>query len=154
VIAQSLVNYQRVLNGMIAPQKVTADAEEIRAYCGDRTTFPILVPRTQDWALVGAAVSEHQGVPLAHLVYRNDAGTLYVFETCWKTVQRGEKLCIPEEVRAQLLATGWYAAELADGESMVLWATERTLCAAVTHMPKDELRNRMVLAYLDTGTSW
>jgi anti-sigma factor RsiW len=151
IIAQSLVNYQRVLSGMILPQKVTADAEEIREFLVHRTTFPILVPRTQDWTLVGGAVNDHEGVPLAHLMYRSGTGTLYVFETCWKTVQRGEILRIPEEIRTQLLATGWYSAELADGESLVLWATERTLCAAVSHMPKEELKDQMRLAFLDSA---
>ena len=95
VIAQSLVNYQRVLSGMITPQKITADANAVREYCVSRTTFPVLVPRTQDWTLVGGAVNDHDGVPLAHLVYRKGDGTLYVFETCWKTVQAGQKLRIP-----------------------------------------------------------
>jgi hypothetical protein len=151
IIAQSLVNYQRVLSGVIAPQMVTGDADEIHRFLGERTTFPVMVPRTPDWTLVGGAVNDHGGVPLAHIVYRSGTGTLYVAETCWKTVQRGDILRLPEEVRTQLLATGWYAVDLAHGESLVLWATDRTLCAAVSAMPKEELRDRMRLAFLDTS---
>jgi len=145
-IAQSSANYRKVIHGMLTPDMLTTDANEVRGFLGNKTAFPVLVPVIRDWDLVGGGINDQGETRQAHLVYRNMSGTLYVYEACWQTAQRGEKIKLPPDVQRSLYATGWYAQDLANGEALVMWATERTLCAAVSNLPKEMLRQRLQAA--------
>lgn len=139
VVRQSFANFERVVSGAIRPQLETNEPERVRTFFAGRTSFPVVVPVGRDCRLTGAVLNEYGGVPLAHTLYRHHDALLYVYQTCWQTVQRGSPLVLPDDVRRAMQEDGMYSESRADGSSIVVWTDGRTLCAAVAHMDTDEL---------------
>lgn len=139
VMEQSLANYRAVLAGGITPQVVDSLPSRVAKFFAGKTRFPVVIPRISNASLIGGVVNEYDGIPLAHLVYRHGTEVVYVYQACWREVQRGDHLDVPDDVREEIRRTGRYATSGPDGYSMVLWADDSTLCSAVARMPKDEL---------------
>ncbi len=146
IIHQSLANYTRVANGEIITPQSPDQQEVLAGYNGGKTTFPVVVPRLKKCELLGGTLKEYAGLTMAHFAYKHDTGIVYVYEACWKEVQKGEKIMLPAEALETLKSTGWYAESQPNGCSIVLWTkNDKTLCSAVSRMPKDEL-----LAYVSS----
>lgn len=139
VMRQSINNYRSVLSGTIVPQVVSARHDDVLRFFDGKTGFPVLVPKLRHCDLVGGVASSYGTTPLAHVVYKHNDKLVYVYEACWKTVQKGENLKLPRRVTASLLRTGWYTDTLPDGSTIALWVRGETLCAALADLPKDEL---------------
>jgi anti-sigma factor (TIGR02949 family) len=139
VLFQSTTNFHRFLRGEIAPEVATSDAGSLHSFFAGKTEFPVAVPTMRGCALFGAVLNEHKGTPIAHLVYRSGDTLIYLFQTCWKTVQKGECFAILPSVREELLRTGWHIEESGDGDAVVMYATERTLCIAIARMMPERL---------------
>lgn len=140
IIKQSLSNYMAVARGEIKPQLLSDKSENLKNFFAGKTEFPVEVPRMNGCTLVGGVMNEFSGKTLAHVVYNHHGSEIvYVYETCWETVQRGAPLHLANEVQEQLKRTGWYVASQADGYTVVLWTTEKTLCSAVAKMDKQAM---------------
>jgi anti-sigma factor (TIGR02949 family) len=139
VLFQSTANFHRFLSGEIAPEVASSDAGSLRSFFAGKTEFPVAVPAMRGCALFGAGLNEHEGTPVAHLVYRSGDTLIYLFQTCWKTVRKGERLAILPSVEEELLRTGWHTEEAGDGDAVVMRATERTLCIAIARMTPERL---------------
>ncbi len=139
IIQQSFANYLAVVNGTITPQMVDDQPDHLRGFFDGKTTFPVLVPKMKSCNLVGGVLNEYAGVKLAHVVYKHDAEIVYVYQACWKEVQKGERISLPEEAIQELRRSGWFSTTRDDGYSMLLWTDGRTLCSAVARMPQAEL---------------
>ncbi len=139
VIDQAMTNYKAVVEGSILPQMAGSEPERLLDFFRGKTEFPVLVPRIKECELVGGVANEYAGVKLAHVVYRHAREVVYIYQACWEEVQKGERIVLPDDVRRELKATGWYSASRPDGYAVVLWTKGRTLCSAVAHMPKEEL---------------
>jgi anti-sigma factor RsiW len=139
IVGEGFANFERLLSGAIRPQLETSEPERVRTFFSGRTTFPVLVPLTRQCTLIGAVFNEYGGVPLAHTVYRHNDQILYVYQTCWETVQRGSPLVLPEKVREAMQEKGMYTETRDDGSTIAVWTDGRTLCAAVAHMDRDGL---------------
>jgi hypothetical protein len=144
VFAQSVVTYAGVLGGQMKPEIESAEPEVLQAFFEGKTAFPVRVHNVHDFTPVGAMVHESAGVPLAQVLYSGEGATVYVYQTCWRTVQDGRKLNLPDHILTTLRRGESYAEENADGQTMVLWTEGRTLCGAVANMHKQHL-----LAHLD-----
>jgi hypothetical protein len=152
VITQSIANYDALRKGAIAPQMLSERQEELLSFFGDRTGFPVLVPVVPEWALVGGSMNDHNGVPLVHIVYRNNTDMVYLYETCWETVQNGKKLRLSPEICKALRDTGWFSRELDGNRTLVLWTQGRTLCAMVSSLPRESIRR--AVADLGDTPAW
>lgn len=139
VLFQSTAAFHRFLRGEVAPEVTSTDASSLRSFFAGKTEFPVAVPAMPGCALFGGVLNEHEGTPVAHLVYRTGDTLIYLFQTCWKTVQGGERFAILPSVRDELLRTGWHTEEVGDGEAVVMHASERTLCIAVARMMPERL---------------
>jgi hypothetical protein len=139
VINQSLDNYQAVVSGVIQPQHVSSNPERLIGFFAGKTDFPVLVPELTGCTLVGGVLNEHAGTTLAHVVYRHEGTIVYMYEACWETVKKGQKLHLPQPIKEGLLRTGWFAETHPDGKTVVLWTKGNTLCAAVARMNKEQL---------------
>ncbi len=139
VIQQSLDNYLSVANQQIQAPVIAIDPESLGNFFTAKTGFPVLVPQMQQYKVVGGAVNEYAGVSLAHIVYKHLDEVVYLYQTRWQDVQKGEKVNLPQEVSDELLRTGVYSYQQPDGYSVVLWTKGRTLCSVVAHLPKQEL---------------
>jgi anti-sigma factor RsiW len=139
VMLQSMENYKAIRTGSITPQVASSDPENVRKLFDGRTTFPVHVPKLKDCTLVGGVLNSYEGTPLAHVVYNRGNGLVYMYQTCWTTVQQGERLMVPANVMSSLRKTGWYTEELDDGQTLALWVRGATLCAVVADVGRDEL---------------
>jgi len=139
VLLQSMENYRAVLAGTITPQVASSDPASVKKLFEGATTFPVHVPRLRHCTLVGGTLNAYEGTPLAHVVYRRGETLIYVYQTCWNTVQQGKRLMLPGPVMNSLHKTGWYTETLEDGQPMALWVRGATLCAAVAMAKPEEL---------------
>jgi hypothetical protein len=140
LMAQSVENYSRVLNGSIQPDKISNNVHELRDFFDGRVDFPVALKPMKDCDWVGAVMSRHEGVPLAHLVYKVPQGIIYVYQANWKEVKEGKRIHLPKSAIASLGQTGWFADGSNEGYSVVLWLYgEDTICAAVASMDVQSL---------------
>lgn len=146
VFAQSIVTYAGVMGGQMKPDIESAHPDVLQAFFAGKTSFPVRVHTVRDFTPIGAMIHESGGVPLAQVLYNAGKSTVYVYQTCWQTVQDGRKLQLPAHILSALRSGSPYVEENADGQTMVLWTEGRTLCGAVADMHKQEL-----LAHLDVA---
>ncbi|MBM2845712.1 MAG: hypothetical protein HW407_1024 [Bacteroidetes bacterium] len=139
IVSQSLSNYRAVVAGEIKPQMMSSQIEPLAQFFSDKTDFPVLFPKMKDCKLVGGVFNEYFGSKLAHVVYSHDSEVVYMYQTCWETVMKGEPLHLSDDVKQALETTGWFSQTHDDGRTVVLWKKERTLCAAVARMSKEDL---------------
>ena len=154
VITQSLANYQAVVSGTIQPQQVSDDPQHLIGYFAGKTDFTVLVPQLAGCTLVGGVLDEYFGTTLAHVVYRHDGNIVYMYEACWETVRKGQKLHLPERIHEGLVRSGWFAETQPDGKTVVLWTKGNTLCAAVARMNKEDLLACLSAAEDNSGNTW
>jgi hypothetical protein len=153
VLLQSFANYLDVENGAIQPQVVSAEPDQVRSFFTGKTGFPVLVRTMRECTLVGAVLNEHDGAPLAHLVYKHADQLIYVYQACWTTVKTGEQLRLPTPVQTSLVQTGLYTETRPDGRTVALWTEGETLCAAVARLDRDELLSCLSVD-VQPGTSY
>jgi hypothetical protein len=153
VIAQSLANYRDLLSGRITPERVEKP-EHLKSFFAGLTEFAVVVPEMKGCSLVGAVRGQHAGTNLAHVVYDHNGKRIYVYEACWKTVQEGKKLRVPDNVRAALDRTGWYSDSAPDGGAIVLWTKGATLCVVVATMKREELLAFVTSNESSPGDNW
>jgi hypothetical protein len=139
VIRQSFDNYVAVVNGNITPQIVSDKPEVLKDFLAGKTDFQVMVPTIKDCNLVGVTLNEYEGSNLVHVVYSHAGEFLYLYQACWETVMKGEKLSLAPEAKDRLQRTGWFVDSRPDGCTIVLWIRGRTLCAAVARMDKSDL---------------
>jgi anti-sigma factor RsiW len=139
VILQSLMNHRAVLDGEIKPQLVSSEPAQLASFFSGITDYSVHLPNMKDCILIGGVQNEFAGTKLAHIVYQHDQQVVYIYQTCWATVKKGEKLHLPDDAKDELIRTGWFSATQPDGRSIVLWTRGRTLCAAVARMSKEDL---------------
>ncbi len=140
VMKQALANYMAVSRKEIQPQFLSDRAELVQNYFVGKTEFAAFVPPMTDCKLIGGIVNEFSGKTLAHVVYTHQ-GTdiIYVYETCWETLQKGNHLHLSKDIQDEIRARGRYVATHPDGYSVVLWTKENTLCSAVAKLDPEML---------------
>jgi hypothetical protein len=132
VITQSLYNYNAVIRGEIRLQKASADPEEIKRFFRDGgVAFTAHVPRLNVCELLGGVISEHNGVKLAHVLYRKGKSIIYVYQADMDVVMEGKRLDLADEAKTRITSGKWY---VDDQRSDC-----HTLCSAVANMKKEEL---------------
>lgn len=139
IIRQSVSNYHAVLKGDIVPQLVSDLPERLRAFFEARREFPVLVPVMEECTLVGGIMNDYEGAPLAHLVYKHGEQTIYLFQACRETVHRGETLHLSPDAWKDLERIGWYCGATPEGDGIVVWVKDATICAAVSRMSGEHL---------------
>jgi hypothetical protein len=146
IIGQSVRNYHAVLKGDIVPQLVSEIPESLRAFFAARRDFAVFIPVMKECTLVGGSMDEYKGTPLAHLVYKHGDQTIYLFQACRETVHRGKMLRLPDDAWTALDRSGWYCGSTDEGDGVVVWVKEATICTAVARMPGEHLMAHLAAA--------
>jgi anti-sigma factor RsiW len=139
VVLQSLMNYRAVEEGEITPQLASSEPAKLASFFSGITDYSVHLPKMRDCRLIGGVQNEFAGAKLAHIVYQHDDQIVYLYQACWSTVMKGEKLCLSNEAKDELIRTGWFSATQPDGRTVVLWKKGKALCAAVARMNKEDL---------------
>lgn len=154
VITQSLSNYHSIVRGDIKPQVASSLPENLVSFFAGKTDFPVIVPKMKGCNLLGGTSNEYSGIKLAHVMYQHSGEVVYMYQACWETVMKGEKLNLSREAKDELQRTGWFTQSDPAGCTVVLWRKDRTLCAAVAHMDKDDLISCLTTGEGAGGTGW
>lgn len=139
VIFQSLRNHRALMEGEIKPQLTSSEPSQLASLFSGITDYSVHMPKMKNCQLIGGVQNEFEGTKIAHIVYQHDSDIVYIYQACWATVKKGEKLTLPEEAKDELTRTGWFSCSEPDGRTVVLWVKGRALCAAVSRMSKDDL---------------
>jgi hypothetical protein len=94
IMDQSIENYGLFLAGAIQPAEIGNSVEELHEYFSSRVDFPVALRPLKECEWVGGILSDYEGLPLAHLVYKMPAGIIYVYQTNWDTVRKGNKISL------------------------------------------------------------
>jgi len=142
---QSIENYGLFLAGTIQPQQIGQNADDLREYFYERLDFPVALKPVKDCEWVGGVLSDFQGLPLAHIVYKMPAGIVYVYQAKWQEVLNGNKISLSNGAVTALNQNGWYMNGTHDDYSVVMWLyNDETVCTAVSAMEKSKLRELFV----------
>lgn len=146
IIHQTFNNFDGILNGNFAPQISSDDPAVLNTYFASRVNFKVNCPRHKRYKLLGGVCSHYNNEPVANVVYRNDQGVVYLYETNFRCVARGTRLNLPPHALSQLQATGWYFENPKPECTLVVWLIDSTICCAIADMTQDKL-----LAFLKEG---
>jgi anti-sigma factor RsiW len=141
IVEQSVENYGLVLAGTIQPAHVGQNVGDLQGYFKDKVDFPVALKPVKECEWVGAVLSDYEGLPLAHLVYKLPAGVIYVYQANWNDVRRGNILSLSSDAISSLDRTGWYVNGSSEDHSIVIWLyNEETICAAVSSIDPVQLK--------------
>jgi hypothetical protein len=139
VFAQAIETYAGLVGGQMKPDIASARIEDLQHFFTGKTAFPVRVHALHDLTPVGAMLHESAGVPLAQVIYTGPGETVYVYQTCWRTVQAGRTLHLPGHILDAVRHGETYVEENAEGQTLMVWTEGRTLCGAVGNMQKEDL---------------
>jgi hypothetical protein len=147
-------NRSAVVNGEITPQVASSEPVNVMRLFSGKTDFPVVMPVMKDCRLVGGVLNEYSGAKLAHVVYKHNDDLIYMYQACFETVMKGEKLSMPQATTEELQRTGWFADTQPDGRTFVLWTKGPTLCVAVSRMKKADLIACLTSGESSTDNPW
>lgn len=140
IITQSINNYSAAMTGLLKPTLISHDPGDVKDYLSKDTPFDVSVASLEGCDWCGGVLSEVDGVRLVHVVYKiGGEGILYVYQVDMNEALRGNKIGLPENVKAVLAKTGWYFEQTPDLCNVVLWRHKNTLCAAVSKMERAKM---------------
>ncbi|HTX17713.1 MAG TPA: zf-HC2 domain-containing protein [Bacteroidota bacterium] len=140
IIAQSINNYTATMAGILKPELVSHDPDDIKDYLSKDTPFDVSVVTLDGCDWCGGVLSNVNGVRLVHVVYKiGGEGILYVYQVNLQEAMRGERVGLPEHAKSVLAKTGWYCEQTPEGCNVVLWRHKNTLCAAVSKIEKGKM---------------
>jgi hypothetical protein len=132
-------NLARVRVGILRPAVVTGEPRDIQEYFrrhGAEFASAIIPPAKGQW--YGAVLTEHRGIPMAHLVCKMGEHLMYVFEVQERDVQRDADLRLPTGAIEGIARMGWFSDKGLGGNAVVFWREDQILCAAASTMkPQD-----------------
>lgn len=140
IINQSLSNFALVRSGELKPSMVACYSDVMIGYFHRQDVdfaVSVLSDDSCDW--YGAMSNDYGGVKLAHIVYKRGDDLLYVYEVDKDQAMQGPVLSLPHAARVALNQTGWYTDPKHKDCNVVLWTVNKTLCAAVSTMKKDQM---------------
>ena len=143
VIHHSHATFDAMIGGGWQPELVSSEPDNVKGFFAGKTDFPVHILTLRKCTLVGGSLNEVSGTKVAHVLYQSSAGMISVCQVCVETALRGERLCMPVNVRRDLEQTGWHTQTLPDGDALVLWTRGPTLCSAVAHMPSEDLMSAL-----------
>jgi hypothetical protein len=130
----------RAREGTIRPAIVTDEPQEIGKFFrqhGAHFASAGILPLRGEW--YGAALTEHNGIQLAHLVCKVGDDLMYVFEVREGDVGRDADFHLPVGVTDGIGRRGWFSDRGLGGNSVVFWRENEALCAAASTMKPQEL---------------
>lgn len=140
--AESLQNFELIVTGKLSVAKATNNFNDLVAYFRSHGVKYQLVNIPLKAELVGGVISEHNGVKLAHFVYRRGDTLIYMYQAPEELFQRGI-LALPATVEPYALSGKWYAENVSQW-SWMFWRVQSVYCSVVASVPKDVVANYFI----------
>ncbi|MCX7936605.1 MAG: hypothetical protein N2971_02750 [Chlorobi bacterium] len=144
--AESLENFQRILDGKLSVMVATNNFDTLVSFFRSHGVSYHLVAVPLKAELVGGVISEHNGVKLAHMVYRRNNTLIYMYQAPEELFERGI-LTLPSAVEPYAESGKWYAENVSKW-SWMFWRVQSVYCSVVASVPKEQLAT-----YFVEGTS-
>ena len=141
VMNQTLNNFSLVRSGELQPKMISCFPEAVQDFFEKNGfTSPVKMVKLSNCDWYGAGYSEYNGVKIAHVMYKMEEETLYVYQIKQDDVIQGSILGLPPAAKKELARSGWYTDPIhGDDCNIIVWIEDGTLCAASSTMKKDKL---------------
>lgn len=139
---QASSNFNSILEGELAPQLITDNAEKIKSFFTENgVKYSTQIPDCQNWKILGAVVSEAGGEKFAHHVYSNTEGRLvYLFQVDESYLNKNEIIKLSAHMIEYLDQGNCFFAEKND-QTILMKKMDNNICAIVSNAPKTEIEN-------------
>jgi hypothetical protein len=141
IINETYSSFDGMNSGTEHAQFASNDPGKVEEFINKHLCFKAHVPQLKNCKLVGASASRYQNSDYAQVMYKNDQGMVYLCEA-----QLAPMLCgsgsfkLPDPVRKQIAATGWYTENHIPTCSLVAWQSDSgTICVAMAPLTRDEM---------------
>lgn len=141
IMNQTLRNFSLVRSGELQPKMISCFPEAVQDFfVKNGFASPVKIVKLSNCDWYGAGYSEYGGVKIAHIMYKMEEETLYVFQVKQDDVIRSSILGLPPAAKKELALSGWYTDPSHGNDcNIIVWIEDGTLCAASSTMKKDKL---------------
>ncbi len=143
MLVQAQANFHNIFAGKLKPQLTTEDAEQIKQFFrAEGVKYNTLIPRLDNYKLVGAVVSEDRGEKFAHHVYADDEGHLvYLFQVNESYIDENKILKLTNDLHLYLDNGNCYSYSN-NGITTLMKKTGHNVFAVVANLPVEKLENK------------
>jgi hypothetical protein len=133
-------NFEDYLNGDNSIQYVSAKPESIKNYFqSNGVKYDTYVPAIDDFTLIGASISEHNGVKLAHHYYAAKGGKfIYVFQA-HENYFKGDSIILLTNDLLNYLKLGHSYQTSHEYYTSIIKHQNNKIIAMVSNMPVEEM---------------
>lgn len=139
IINQTYNNFDGILDGKMTGEVSSEDPAVVRTFLSSRVNFPLTVPSPKNCKLISGGHSHYKCANLVHLLYQNDKGLIYLYQTSLRAINDERVLGIPAEVTRELRQTGWHVESHRPDCCLIMWIADSTICCAIGDMDKNQL---------------
>jgi hypothetical protein len=139
ILEESNATFEQVLKGTFLLQEASSEPAILKSFFAGKTAFPVFIPEMMHCNLLGGVLNEHPGGAVAHVVYDMQAIKIYLYQTGWANVLKGDGATVTPDVREELLRASWCSRVSPQGHTIVLARKGETLVVAVSDMKRDDL---------------
>lgn len=133
-------HFENYLNGNNSVQFISNDSRNIKDYFQSKgVNYATYIPELKKYSLVGASVSEHNGVKFAHHYYKSDDGRyIYVFQV-HENYFRGDSIIRLSNDLMSYLKLGNMYRSSEEYYTIVMKHQDNNVIAMVSNMPAEEM---------------
>jgi hypothetical protein len=142
MFVQAKNNFQSIVDGKLAPQFTSSNPDAIRNYFETNgVKYSTLVPSFSEWNLVGAVISEDNGVKFAHHVYvdRNNH-LIYLFQVAESYLYNQKNISLSNDLIRYLDEGNCYTTS-ENGKVMLFTKKDKNIFAVVSNAALPEIEN-------------
>ena len=141
IMVQAVNSFHKVLKGDVKPQLTSSNAAEVEKYVMEKAHFDPYVPEIENYQIAGVVCNDYKGQELAHIIYKNNDGSMIYILQVPITAMQKKNLELPDDVQNEIVKAKYYMCDEVDENdcTMTLWYKENNVCASMTTMPKQEM---------------
>ncbi len=139
---QAKNNFNSIIEGKLAPQLISANAEEIQKFFNTQgVQYSTLIPAIDNWNILGAIVSEYKSKKLAHHIYMGKHGKLaYLFQVDESYLHSYNIISLSDDLIKYLDEGNCYLS-VSNGSVTLFIRMDNNICAVVSNGDPKELEN-------------
>ncbi|MBZ0200541.1 MAG: hypothetical protein K8H86_11790, partial [Ignavibacteriaceae bacterium] len=143
MFVQAQNNFQNLLSGKLEPQLTTENEEEIKQFFyAEGVKYNTIIPRLDNYKLVGAVVSENHGEKFAHHIYADAEGHIvYLFQVDELYIDENKILKLTSDLHAYIDNGNCYCCSN-NGIATLMKKVGHNVFAVVANLPAEKLENK------------
>jgi hypothetical protein len=139
VLEESMTDFDLYLQGKKQPEKISPRPDEVQKYLASQVNFPVRLPKTSEYELQGASVSEIGEDKIAQLLYSYHGKTVTLYQTSFAAIRDGCAFAVPESIHTALANGGTYVDDSDPSCIITMWVEDDMLYYAIGATEKEEI---------------